>query len=130
MMTRRGEGRGRVATPLARMEGRRALRLLALGAVAGFLAYLLPLCDALLAAPAHPLVRARGTPLARQLQADHDPSAAGSASFLAVLGLAPDPARLPPPALGEPRRCEDRDPSGWPPDPEHRPDLSRSPPGR
>jgi hypothetical protein len=99
--------------------------------VAGILAYLLPLCDALLAAPAHPLVRARGISLARQLQAEHDPSAAGGgASFLAVLGLAPDPARLPAPALAEPRRFEDRDRSGWPPDPDHRPDLSRSPPSR
>jgi hypothetical protein len=120
-----------MAMPLARIEGRRALRLLALAAVAGFLAYLLPLCDALLAAPAHPLVRARGTPLARQLQAEHDPGAAGGgASFLAAHGLAPDPARLPPPALVEPGRPDKRDSSRGPSDPGHRPDLSRSPPGR
>jgi hypothetical protein len=100
--------------------------------VAGFFAYLIPLYDAVLAAPAaQPSVRARAVPLARYLQADHDLTATrGSLPRLAVLAAAVEPGRLPRPALVEPRRLDDPDGPGWRPTPDQRPDLSRSPPGR
>jgi hypothetical protein len=109
----------------------RALRLLALAALVGLLTCLLPLGDALLAGPADLLVRSRGVTLARELQVDHDlASAAPGSAFLEVPGLAPDPVRLPPPAVAESGRADERGASGWAPSPGLRPDLSRSPPGR
>ncbi len=121
----------RVASPRARRAGRRPLRLwLALAVGIGFFAYLIPLCQTVLASPGtHPVERARATPLTRYLQADHDLTTGRASLPLAVLAGAPEPARLLHPLL-QPGRLGDRDAPGQRSSPHARPDLSRSPPGR
>lgn len=105
---------------------------LTLAAVAGFCAYLIPLYDAVVASrAAHPSARARAIPLARYLQADHDLTATrGGLPQHAVLAALAEPGRLPRPVLVEPGRLAAPDGSVWRPGPDHRPDLSRSPPAR
>lgn len=133
-MANRWEGpRNAARSPTGRGARRSFLRLLlARAAAVGFLAYLIPLYDVVLANPAaHASDRARSIPLARYLQADHDLTATrGSLPRLAVLAAAAEPPRLPQPVLVEPRRLDDPDSPGGHPRPPHRADLSRSPPGR
>jgi hypothetical protein len=101
-------------------------------ATLGFIAYLIPLWDAVLAGPAaHPLDRSRALPLGRYLQASHDLTARrGNLPHLDALAAAPAPAHVPRPSLMEVNRLDDAGAPGWHPSADHRPDLSRSPPGR
>jgi hypothetical protein len=103
--------------------------LLSLVAGVGFLAYLVPFCDALLAA--HPVERVRGIPLARYLAADHDLAASrGGTPRLAIpADRGEGPAVLRPEAVEE-RQAPDPGCPSVSPSLCRRSDLSRSPPTR
>jgi hypothetical protein len=110
----------------ARRRGRLLLGLAGLG----FLVYLVPFWDALLAGT-HWLVRTREAPLARYLQADHDlaTTRAGGPRTVIPAARAEGP-RLPQPGVAVDRRPAEPGGPGVGPGPWRRPDLSRSPPER
>lgn len=103
--------------------------LLSLVAGLGFLVYLVPFCDAVLAA--QPVERTPGIPLARFFAADHDLAASrGGTPRLAIpADRAEGPAVLRPGAVEE-RRAPDPGCPSVSPRPCRRSDLSRSPPTR
>jgi hypothetical protein len=96
--------------------------LVCLAALLGFLAYLVPLAAA--AGAVDPV------PLARYLRADHGLAARRPGADVAVPGAPVERPGLARPAPPEIDRADQGDGSGPCPPPCHRPDLSRSPPGR
>ena len=103
--------------------------LLSLVGGLGFLAYLVPFYDVVLAA--HPVERTPGIPLARILAAGHDLAASrGGTPRLAIpADRAEGPSVLRPGAVDE-RRAPDPGCPSVSPRPCRRADLSRSPPAR